>query len=223
MHQRIGRKITIYFLLLLLFGSINRLGLNNINFDKILEIKIYGLKEKENVILSNNIKKLNLNNIFFINRKKISELIESNSLVESYNIFKKYPSTIDVRINQTTFLARISNNKNIYIIGSNGKFIKNNYSSIELPYIFGKPKINEFLNFKTLIDKSKFSYKEIKNLYFFQSKRWDLELKNGIIIKLPNTNMKHSLDISYEFMNNKNLNKIKVIDLRVNNQIILNG
>ena len=66
-----------------------------------------------------------------------------------------------------------------FFIGSNGKFIKNNSLNNQLPFIFGNPTIKEFLNFKEIIDKSKFSYDEIKNLYFFPSKRWDLELKNN--------------------------------------------
>ena len=50
--------------------------------------------------------------------------------------------------------------------------------------------IIEFFNIKKIIDESKISYAEIKNLYFFPSKRWDLELRDNTIIKLPNDNIK---------------------------------
>ena len=53
-----------------------------------------------------------------------------------------------------------------------------------MPFIFGKPKVDEFIEFTNLIEQSKLPFNQVKNLYFFQSKRWDLELKNNIILKL---------------------------------------
>ena len=76
--------------------------------------------------------------------------------------------------------------------------------------------------FKDIIDRSKFSYEQIKNLYFFPSKRWDLELKNNIIIKLPNKNILETLNYSYDFLENKKTLNIKIIDARIKKQIILN-
>ena len=95
-------------------------------------------------------------------------------------------------------------------------------SDLELPFIFGKPEINEFIEFTRVIEQSKFSLNEIKNLYFFPSKRWDLELKNNIILKLSKDHTKLSLDQAFEILNDNNLNDIKVIDARIKNQIILN-
>ena len=92
-----------------------------------------------------------------------------------------------------------------------------------MPFIFGKPDIKDFLQFKKTIDISKFSFQDVKNLYFFPSERWDIELKNNIIIKLPKKNLKIKLDYLFEFLNNKSLQNINIIDLRVKNQIILNG
>ncbi len=45
--------------------------------------------------------------------------------------------------------------------------------------------------------------------------------KNGLIIMLPSNNLERSLEIYKRFMNNKNSNLIKIIDLRIANQIIL--
>ena len=51
MHQRKGKKILIYFFLLLLVGSINNINFNNLKFKDIKYIKIAGLGEKDNLIL----------------------------------------------------------------------------------------------------------------------------------------------------------------------------
>ena len=222
MHPRKGKIILIYFFLFLLVGSINNINLNNLKFKKISEIKVLGLGNNENLILSQKIKNLNLNNIFSINDNKIVNQISSNSLVEEFNIFKIYPSSINIKIKKTKFLARINNNGKILLIGSNGKLSVNNFSNNQLPFIFGKPDINDFLNFKKIIDQSKLSYNEIKNLYFFSSKRWDLELKDNIIVKLSKNYTKESLQLALEFLHNNKFKNIKIIDARIKNQIILN-
>ena len=223
MHQRKGKKILIYFFLLILLGSINNIYLSSLKFEDVKDINVDGLDDKTNSILLQEIHNLNLDNIFFVNRQDIQNQIDSNSLVEKYSIFKRYPDSLDIKIEKTELLARINNNGKIYFIGSNGKLSKNNLSNVQLPFIFGKPKIKEFLYFKKIIDESKFSYNEIKNFYFFSSKRWDLELKNNIIIKLSSSYPKDSLQLAFEFLRNSDLIDIKIIDARVKNQIILNG
>ena len=222
MHQRKSKKFLIYFFLLIIISSTNNISLNNLEFQKVRNIEISGLNEIENSLIINQIKNLNLNNIFFINKTEINNLINSNPLIEKYEIFKSYPSAIKIMIKKTNFLARINHNKEIFVIGSNGKLIPNNFQVSDLPYIFGKPEIQEFLIFKQIIDQSKFSFEEIESLYFFPSNRWDIKLKNNILLKLSNNSNIASLDYAYEFLEDNNIGKFTTIDIRIDNQIILN-
>ena len=222
MHQRKGKKILIYLFLLIIVGSINNISLNSLKFEQIKNFKIIGLDDIDNLILLEEIKNLELGNIFFIDHNDITNKISSNNLVEKYSIFKRYPFSLEVKIDKTNFLAKISNNGKIFLVGSNGKLIRNDYLNDQLPFIFGTPKTKDFLNFKKIIDESKFSYNEIKNLYFFSTKRWDLELKKNILIKLPNNLTKESMNLIFEFLHDNNFKDIKIIDARIKNQIILN-
>ncbi len=216
MQKRKSKKILIYFFLLLVVGSINNISFNGLKFQNINNINITGLDIKNKLILLKQIENFNLNNIFLINEMDFTDEIESNTLVENYSIFKIYPSTLDINIEKTKFLAKINKNGQIFYIGSNGKFIKNSSLNNELPFIFGNPEIFEFFKIKEIIDKSKISYTEIKNLYFFPSKRWDLELTDNTIIKLPNDNINLALNLAIEFLYDH-----KLIDARIKNQIIL--
>ena len=216
MHQRKSKKILIYFFLLLVVGSINNINLNGLKFQKINNLNITGLDTNNKLILLKKIENFNLNNIFLINKIDLKDKIELNALVENYSIFKRYPSSLDINIEKTKFLAKINKNGQIFYIGSNGKFIKNKPSNNELPFIFGNPEVFEFFRIKEIIDKSKISYTEIKNLYFFPSKRWDLELRDNTIIKLPNDNINLALNLAIEF-----LDENKYIDVRIKDQIIL--
>ena len=217
MQQRKSKKILIYFFLLLVVGSINNINLNSLKFQKINNINITGLDIKNKLILLKDIENFNLKNIFLINKIDLKDEIESNTLVENYSIFKRYPSSIDINIEKTQILAKINKNGQIFYIGSNGKFIKNNSLNNEPLFIFGNPDVFEFFKIKEIIDKSKISYTKIKNLYFFPSKRWDLELIDNSIIKLPNDDINLALNLAIEFLNDH-----KFIDARIKNQIILN-
>tara|TARA_B100000902_G_scaffold345935_1_gene352310 strand:- start:961 stop:1632 length:672 start_codon:yes stop_codon:yes gene_type:complete len=222
MHLRKSKKVLIYFLLLLIVGSINNIALNKINLSDISNIEILGLGQENNNYLLENIKNLELENIFLVNKDKLHNVIDSNSLVEKYDIFKVYPSSLYINIKKTKFLARLNHQGVNYIVGSNGKLSENKISDENLPFIFGKPEISEFLKLKKIIDTSNFDFKKIKNFYYFTTGRWDLELNDNIIVKLPEKNVDRSLKLVFEFLDNEISIKKKLIDARVENQIILN-
>ena len=221
MHQRKSKKIIIYFFLLILIGSINNSSINNLKLEKIKNINIFGLEENDQKTIINNLNNLDLKNIFFINKNNFKDIIESNSLVEEYNVIKKYPYSIDIDIKKTNFIAKISKNGNFFLVGNNGKLSNNNNSKIELPYIFGKPEIKKIVELKKIIDKSDIEYSQIETLYYFKSNRWDLKLKNNIVIKLPENIEINNLDKISIFIKNINLENKKIIDARIKNQIII--
>lgn len=207
---------------MILVGSINNLELNNYKIFEIRNIDISGLTNLENSEIKKKIKNLNLKNILLLNRFELSQIIDSNPLVQNYEVVKIYPSSIDIKIIKTKLLAKLNKDGKILYIGSNGKFSENNFSKKSLPFIFGNPQNKDFLNLKNKIAESKFSYDEFENFYFFPSGRWDLELKNNILIKLPENKINDSLDYAFDFMKNNNIDDFRIIDLRVKNQIILN-
>ena len=222
MHQRKSKIILIYFFLLIIIASINNNNLNNLKLDQIKNIEILGLDKKDKNILLNKIQNLKLGNIYSLNSNEIKKLIESNSLVERYKVFKKYPNKIEIKIQKTEFLAKINYNGKIFIIGSNGKLTPDELEYNNLPFIFGKPNIIEFLKFKKVIDESKFSFQQIDDLYFFPSKRWDLKLKNNTILKLSNQFNLDTINNVYNFLEEYDGKQFNIVDARLENQIILN-
>ena len=222
MHQRKSKKILIYFFLLFLIGSINNHQLNNVSFYKINNIEVIGLNEKENNDIFRKIQNLDSKNIFLIDKDNYKDVLNSNPLVESYYVKKKYPSSIRIETQKTEFLAIINYNGKLNLIGSNGKLLEQSYSSKILPYIFGSPEIDDFLVFYRKLNESKISYNEIRKLFFFPSKRWDIELKNKVLIKLPKENNIKLLNQVYDLLNEDQFKKINILDARIKNQIIIN-
>ena len=222
MLQRKSNKIIFYFFLLFFVSSINNFKLNQLKFEKIKEINISGLEYSDKKIIFDQIKKLYLDNIYSLNKDELKKIFSSNTIVEKYEIFKIYPSTLLINIQKTNFLAKINYDEKVFLVGSNGKLSKEKLSNLKLPYIFGKPNIEEFLNFKRIIDESKIPYNQIKNIYYFQSGRWDLELENNNLVKLPKENIIDSLNNYFEFIKYNNFLDNKIVDMRIDSQIIIN-
>ena len=221
MPQQINRKILLYFFLFIILGTFNNKNLNKFEFPKINQIDINGLDTHNNNFLKK-LEILKLNNLFLLNKFQIKELFDTNNLIEEYKIFKKYPSSLEVEIIKTKFLALLNIDGKTFFVGSNGRLIETKNNLKDLPYIFGNLDMNNFLRLKKIIDNSTLEFKEIKNLYFFPSGRWDLELSSGILIKLPNEKLKESLDLSLNLLNNEKFVNVKLIDVRQKNQVIVN-
>jgi len=221
MPQQIDKKILLYFFLLIILGTFNNKNLNKFEFPKINQINISGFATHNNNF-QEKLEILKLNNLFLLKKSQVEELFDNNNLIEEYKIFKKYPSSLEVEIIKTKFLALLNIDGKTFFVGSNGRLIETKNNLKDLPNIFGNLDMNNFLRLKKIIDNSKLEFKEIKNLYFFPSGRWDLELSSGILIKLPNEKLKESLDLSLNLLNNEKFVNVKLIDVRQKNQVIVN-
>ena len=223
MHLKVNKKIFIYIFLFLILGSINNKNLYNIKFSQITDINIEGLSEKEHSKLIESLEILNLQNVFFLDKNKIIKILNSNNLIENFFIFKKYPSSLEIKIKQAEFLAKVNKNGKMYYLGSNGKLILSEKNQTELPFIFGEFKSKDFFDLYQVINDTSFDFNEIKKLFFFNSGRWDIETYSGVLIKLPREEFKQSFNISLKILNDDKFEKIKIIDLRQSNQVIING
>ena len=222
MQKQKSKKIWIYFFLFLAIGSLNNKNFKEFNFKNIDKIRITGLEGNNKFELLENLDFLKINNLFFLNKENIIEIIRSNDLVENYSLFKTYPSTLKIKIDKTKFLAKVKKKGKSYFLGSNGRLIAAEDIGQEIPFIFGNFENKNFFELKKAIDQSNFDYSEIKNLFFFKSGRWDIETNSGLLIKLPKNNIKKSLDLFFMFLIENNDKTIKQIDLRQLNQIIVN-
>ncbi len=221
MLQQINKKIIFYISLVIILGTFNNKNLENFDFPKINMVDIEGIEFNDNDFLkiTNLIK---LNNLLSIQKSQIKKILNSNNLIEEYEVFKRYPSSIEVKIKKTNFLASTNINGKNYLVGSNGKFIDKKEFSEDLPFIFGNFEIKKFLKFKKIISQTNLDYNSIKNFYSFPSGRWDIEMISGVIIKLPISGALESLNLSIDLLNNKKLSDINILDLRQKNQIIIN-
>ena len=223
MHQLTDKKnkILIYLLLLLILSTTSGKFIENQHSYslKINQINIQGLLNTDSKKISNELDYLFYKNILLVEKKEIKKILGKYNIIEEYNIKKIYPSTININIKPTKFVARLSSNDQL--VGANGKLIEDKENSEILPYIFGEFNSNNFLNFKKIIIRSKFTFNRFKILYFFPSNRWDILTYDDVLIKLPKDNIFKSLNLAYKVINSNDFKNKNLIDLRINKHLVV--
>ncbi len=226
MLQSIGKgRFYLYIAFLIILLSIHNINFNEKinNTFKIKKIILMGeiendLKEEISIALN----QFNNTNIFLINPKDVEIVLNDYNLISKYKIKKEFPSVLKVELKKTNILAYFfENNKKIYL-GENGKKIENLYLvNNDLPLIVGNLDIENFLDLKKKLLQNGFKINDFSKFYSFKSKRWDLVHKKKITIKLPIENLDYTLTLLREIIDRSNIDKIEIIDLRINKRIIL--
>ena len=189
---------------------VNINGLNNINEDEILNL----------------IKPYKGSSIFLIPIKKIAKKISQNNWVKSINIQSNYKDTIEINIDEskpigiyTTGIQNILFSDDLKILEN----IANNEKRFSALIKFeGKNSLHESIK---LIDSFPDDFIQyVDKAFLINQRRWDLELKNSILLKLPENNIKEALENYkkiYINFSNEELIEIESIDLRMKKKIIL--
>ena len=222
MPLQINRKIFIYLFIFFILGTYTNKKLINFGLPKIISYEVNGLSQYKNNQIFQDLSNFQNQNLFFLKKNKISKIINSHKVIERFSVFKNYPANLNIVIVETSFLAVTKKNGQDFYIGANGNLILAQNQKNDLPFVFGNIEISEFLRLKKIIDSSNFNYDDIKNLFYFKSKRWDIETKDGLIIKLPFKRLNVSFNTLSKIYNNEKFNDLKIIDLRQKNLVILN-
>tara|TARA_B100000780_G_C20892967_1_gene355373 strand:+ start:13 stop:690 length:678 start_codon:yes stop_codon:yes gene_type:complete len=224
MHQLIDKKnkIVIYLIFLLILSTTSNKNIDQqTNYNIVInKIEITGLSINNNLQLKNKLDNFLYKNIFFLGKKEINNIILKYNIIEEYNVKKIYPSKLDIDVKPTKFIAKISSNNRL-LVGSNGKLIENEITNEKLPYIFGKFNSKEFLKFKETVEYSKFNFTDLKAIFFYSSKRFDILTIDEILIKLPKNNLLKSLNVANKIIIDNQFKDKKIIDLRISSHIII--
>ena len=221
------KKIYFYIFLFILLSTVSnqhffknikqKFNIKNISIDS-------DTKNINNMILLKT-KYLIDKNIFLLKKPLLEENLSTLNFLENIKITKKYPSTIKISAKRTDLIAMTYLDQKKYYVGSNGVFIsfkKISYKD-ELPVIFGKFSIPEFLLLKEKIILQEINYEKINKFFYHKNNRWDLYFKNNIIIKLPEKKIDEALTLFKQFSINNKIDPNTIIDLRISKRLIVSN
>ena len=194
------------------------------SFFKIKKIEVKNTKLVNKNFIIEKLEKIYNKNIFTINKDNISKSLMTIDFLERVNVKKKYPNTILVEVFETYPIAILIKNEKKFFLDNSSNLIAFNKevnSNLDLPSIFGESAENYFLEFLKKLKDNNFPYEKIKNYYYYQVGRWDLQLLDDKIIKLPDNKIILAIIKSNKLLIDEEFKKYKIIDLRINDKIIV--
>ena len=218
-------KLYLYLFFLVFLSSIFNFKFLE-NYQDIFNLKsinINGVSYKEKKYIEEELNKLKNTSIFNIKKNNVLEILTNFNFIETINVKKIIPSSININLSKTSILAKTFINGEEFYIGKNGKFINSNqiFENYKTATVFGEFKISEFINLYNILNNQQLEIENIEQYYYFKNRRWDLVFSNGLVLKLPSKNKSDSIKIYKQLIDNDNLINTKIIDLRVFNQIIM--
>ena len=161
-------------------------------------------------------------NIIFLSSYKLKKNIDQNSFIEKIEIKKIFPNKLVIKVFEKKPIAIfIDKYKKKYYLGKKIDLIefRNIPKFKNLPIVEGEQKSFKKL-FNNLI-KINFPTEEIISYKLFKINRWNIEMTDKKILKLPEKNYTKSLKNFINIKNKTNFEKYKIFDYRLNNQLIL--
>ena len=221
-------KIVLLLTTLLLLTTYNPSGLNIFPKKKFIFFNIQNIEVENNYIINEHevLEKLeNIfgKNIFFVKKFDLATPLKTIDFLKKIEVKKKYPNTIIIKIFETKPIAILFKNNEKYLLDSSSNLIifnKNEFTS-DFPTIFGEGAEENFVNFSKQIESNNFPKQRVKNYYYFQIGRWDLQLLNGQIIKFPNNKTVEAIKQAVELLKKKDFKSYNIIDLRMHGKIVV--
>ena len=193
-----------------------------------LFFKIQNIQIINNQIISKNeiaakLAHIHEKNILIIKRADLEKPLESIDFLKKIEVKKKYPNTIIIKVYETKPVAILFKKNKKYFLDNSSNLIPFNKNMFpdNFPDVFGEGAEQSFISFFNLLEDNNFPKKKVKNFYYFQIGRWDLQLINNQIIKFPPNKTTEAIQQSIELLSRKDFKNYNIIDLRIYGKIVV--
>lgn len=161
-----------------------------------------------------------------INMLPLLNEISLDPWVKNIKIKRKLPDTLIINIDEYVPFAIWKDDSNLYLIDENGKIIvideKEKREYLDLIIVAGKGSKENIYSLFNLLSSNSFLFSRIKSALRIGERRWNLELDNGIIIKMPESNELEAWDKLNKILSIQGSEiNLKTIDLRNKDKVFL--
>jgi cell division protein FtsQ len=156
--------------------------------------------------------------LFSINPAEVKQAIESDSWIKAAIVYRKLPNTLQIKVLERTPIALWQYNKRVFLIDEDGYTMNGDVETFDhLPYFIGEGANVYAASLIKILSQKPSLLHDTSYIIRLGNRRWDLILKNDILVKMPEDNF----DKALEYLNNKYTqgvltDNIKTLDLRDN-------
>jgi len=156
-------------------------------------------------------------------REHFKRVIEIDPRVADATILKLYPDRLQITITERRPFALWQKDKNVNVIAADGVVLEHYVSRafVELPFVVGKGADKQAKDFLALLNRYPDVRNNVRASILIAERRWNLRLKNGLDVKLPETDVDRALERLASLDRELQLTSrdISVLDLRLPDRV----
>ena len=161
--------------------------------------------------------------LLFLDVEQTRERLKSNPWIADATVLKLYPGELQIGIREREAFALWQKNGQVSVIADDGTVLEPYVAPrlIELPLVVGRGAETRAKEFLALLDRYPDLRASVRATVLVGERRWNLRLKNGIDVRLPETDIAPALERLVAFDKEKTLTTrdIVAIDLRLPDRV----
>ena len=161
--------------------------------------------------------------LLFLDVEQTRERLKSNPWIADATVLKLYPGELQIGIREREAFALWQKNGQVSVIADDGTVLEPYVAPrlIELPLVVGRGAETRAKEFLALLDRYPDLRASVRATVLVGERRWNLRLKNGIDVRLPETDVAPALERLVALDKEKNLTTrdIVAIDLRLPDRV----
>jgi cell division protein FtsQ len=162
--------------------------------------------------------------ILYIGLSKLAYRIKStNKWIKNVRIHRILPNTLHIDVDEYEPFAILEDDNKLSVIDSQGTviidipFVNENFFKQNFVVISGQNALLNLKFVKSILECKTQLSRNISSFVFISNRRWDIILKSGLTIKLPEEHPYKALDLLHDI----DLSKWTVVDMRVIDKIFV--
>jgi cell division protein FtsQ len=161
--------------------------------------------------------------LLFLDADAARTRLLANPWIADAAVLKLYPDRLQITITERRAFALWQKDRRVGVIAADGTvlepFVEDRY--VRLPLVVGRGAERQAKDFLAIIDRYPDIRSQLRASIMVADRRWNLRLKNGIDVRLPETNVEQALDRLVALDREKKIlsRDILAIDLRLPDRV----
>ncbi len=161
--------------------------------------------------------------LLFLDASSARARLKTNPWIAEATVLKLYPGRLHIEVTERQAFALWQKDGKVAVISSDGSVVEPYVARrfAALPLVVGAGAETGAKDFLALIEKYPLLRDQVRASVLVAGRRWNLKLKNGIDVRLPETEIEQALDALVQLDRDKKLltRDITAIDLRLPDRV----
>jgi cell division protein FtsQ len=161
--------------------------------------------------------------LLFLDPSEARSRLKTNPWIAEATVLKLYPGRLHIAVTERQAFALWQKAGKVSVIADDGTivepFVAKRFAS--LPLVVGQGAETRAKEFLALIDRYPLLRDQVRASVLVAERRWNLKLKSGLDVRLPEANVERALDTLVELDRDKKLlsRDITMIDMRLSDRV----